>query len=158
MSQTPHKSLYRLLADPFMLLIRGIPIGWAKHSLWTCYENLFPYVSFIFSFQAHEEKEKIWERELRKIKGLYENRLRASQQKFAKMEQALSNQNYQVLRKENFSEKSSWSKLIANLSLIMDAKSSPTNYKVIIYSFYCAYTFGCLYLLRPPWIGESDWP
>ena len=38
----------------------------------------------------------MWERELRKIKGLYDNRLRASQQKSSKMEQALTNQTYQV--------------------------------------------------------------
>lgn len=44
----------------------------------------------------YEEKEKMWERELRKIKGLYDNRLRASQQKSSKMEQALTNQTYQV--------------------------------------------------------------
>ena len=46
--------------------------------------------------QAYEEKEKLWEKELRKIKGLYDNRLRASQQKSSKMEQALTNQTYQV--------------------------------------------------------------
>ena len=34
----------------------------------------------------------MWERELRKIKGLYDNRLRASQQQSSKMEQALTNQ------------------------------------------------------------------
>ena len=45
----------------------------------------------------YEEKEKMWERELRKIKGLYDNRLRASQQKSSKMEQALTNQTYQVI-------------------------------------------------------------
>ena len=39
----------------------------------------------------------MWERELRKIKGLYDNRLRASQQKSSKMEQALTNQTYQVM-------------------------------------------------------------
>merc|ERR1719322_953685 len=38
----------------------------------------------------------MWERELRKIKGLYDNRLRASQQKSSKMEQALTNQTYQL--------------------------------------------------------------
>jgi hypothetical protein len=38
----------------------------------------------------------MWERELRKLKGLYDNRLRASQQKSSKMEQALTNQTYQV--------------------------------------------------------------
>ena len=38
----------------------------------------------------------MWERELRKIKGLYDNRLRASQLKSSKMEQALTNQTYQV--------------------------------------------------------------
>ena len=47
-------------------------------------------------FQVYEEKEKMWERELRKLKGLYDNRLRASQQKSSKMEQALTNQTYQV--------------------------------------------------------------
>ena len=51
---------------------------------------------FHCSLQVYEEKEKMWERELRKIKGLYENRLRASQQKSSKMEQALTNQTYQV--------------------------------------------------------------
>ena len=51
---------------------------------------------FFFLFQVYEEKEKMWERELRKIKGLYDNRLRASQQKSSKMEQALTNQTYQV--------------------------------------------------------------
>ena len=50
--------------------------------------------------QAYEEKEKLWEKELRKIKGLYDNRLRASQQKSSKMEQALTNQTYQVQMKE----------------------------------------------------------
>ena len=39
----------------------------------------------------------MWERELRKIKGIYDNRLRSSQQKSSKMEQALSNQTFQVL-------------------------------------------------------------
>ena len=43
----------------------------------------------------------MWERELRKIKGLYDNRLRASQQKSSKMEQALTNQTYQVNMKFN---------------------------------------------------------
>ena len=51
---------------------------------------------FVLYFQVYEEKEKMWERELRKIKGLYDNRLRASQQKSSKMEQALTNQTYQV--------------------------------------------------------------
>ena len=46
----------------------------------------------------------MWERELRKIKGLYDNRLRASQQKSSKMEQALTNQTYQVTIKN----KSMW--------------------------------------------------
>ena len=44
----------------------------------------------------------MWERELRKIKGLFDNRLRASQMKSSKMEQALTNQTYQVKNKENF--------------------------------------------------------
>ena len=53
-------------------------------------------------FQVYEEKEKMWERELRKIKGLYDNRLRASQQKSSKMEQALTNQTYQVRKLSSF--------------------------------------------------------
>jgi hypothetical protein len=53
-------------------------------------------VFFLCALQVYEEKEKMWERELRKIKGLYDNRLRASQQKSSKMEQALTNQTYQV--------------------------------------------------------------
>ena len=47
-------------------------------------------------FKVYEEKERVWERELRKIKGLYENRLKANQQKASKMEQALMNQTLQV--------------------------------------------------------------
>lgn len=54
-----------------------------------------------FLLQVYEEKEKMWERELRKIKGLYDNRLRASQQKSSKMEQALTNQTYQVTLNED---------------------------------------------------------
>ena len=42
----------------------------------------------------------MWERELRKIKGLYDNRLRASQQKSSKMEQALTKKTYQVTIKK----------------------------------------------------------
>ena len=48
-------------------------------------------------FKVYEEKERVWERELRKIKGLYENRLKANQQKASKMEQALMNQTLQVI-------------------------------------------------------------
>ena len=55
-----------------------------------------PFCSLNNALQAYEEKEKLWEKELRKIKGLYDNRLRASQQKSSKMEQALTNQTYQV--------------------------------------------------------------
>ena len=47
-------------------------------------------------FKVYEEKERVWEREIRKIKGLYENRLKANQQKASKMEQALMNQTLQV--------------------------------------------------------------
>lgn len=42
----------------------------------------------------------MWERELRKIKGLYDNRMKASQQKASKMEQALTNQTYQVCERK----------------------------------------------------------
>lgn len=47
-------------------------------------------------FKVYEEKERSWERELRKIKGLYENRMKVNQQKSSKMEQALMNQTVQV--------------------------------------------------------------
>ena len=47
-------------------------------------------------FKVYEEKERSWERELRKIKGLYENRMKVNQQKASKMEQALMNQTVQV--------------------------------------------------------------
>ena len=49
-------------------------------------------------FKVYEEKERVWERELRKIKGLYENRLKVNQQKASKMEQALMNQTLQVIK------------------------------------------------------------
>ena len=49
----------------------------------------------------------MWERELRKIKGIYDNRLRSSQQKSSKMEQALSNQTFQVDRLGHSSPKGS---------------------------------------------------
>ena len=54
-------------------------------------------------FKVYEEKERVWERELRKIKGLYENRLKANQQKASKMEQALMNQTLQVFLKSYMS-------------------------------------------------------
>jgi len=47
-------------------------------------------------FRVYEEKEKTWEREIRKIKGLYETQLKAHQMKASKMEAALANQTYQV--------------------------------------------------------------
>ena len=68
------------------------------HSLLFVYftNQLTKIILLNLSIQAYEEKEKLWEKELRKIKGLYDNRLRASQQKSSKMEQALTNQTYQV--------------------------------------------------------------
>jgi hypothetical protein len=47
-------------------------------------------------FRVYEEKEKMWERELKKMKNLYEARLKANQQKASKMEAVLLNQTYQV--------------------------------------------------------------
>ena len=47
-------------------------------------------------FKVYEEKEKMWERELKKIKTLYENRIKGHQQKSSKMESALMNQVFQV--------------------------------------------------------------
>ena len=47
-------------------------------------------------FSVYHEKEKTWEKELRKIKAIYDNRLKASQQRALKMEQMLTMQTYQV--------------------------------------------------------------
>ncbi|XP_037090953.1 leucine zipper putative tumor suppressor 2-like [Pollicipes pollicipes] len=47
-------------------------------------------------FSVYHEKEKTWEKELRKIKAIYDNRLKASQQRALKMEQMLTMQTYQL--------------------------------------------------------------
>lgn len=47
--------------------------------------------------QVYEEKEKTWERELKKIRDLYDSRLKGAQQKALKMEQTLTTQTYQVI-------------------------------------------------------------
>ena len=47
-------------------------------------------------FRVYQEKEKYWEREIRKMKALYETQLKSHQQKSSKMEAALINQTYQV--------------------------------------------------------------
>lgn len=47
-------------------------------------------------FSVYQEKERNWEKELRKIKAIYDNRLKASQQRALKMEQMLTMQTYQV--------------------------------------------------------------
>ncbi|KAF2345032.1 hypothetical protein FHG87_024212 [Trinorchestia longiramus] len=47
-------------------------------------------------FKVYEEKEKTWERELKKIRDIYEARLKASQQKIASLEQSLTSQTYQM--------------------------------------------------------------
>ena len=52
-------------------------------------------------FRVYQEKEKYWEREIRKMKALYETQLKSHQQKFSKMEAALINQTYQVTLKNN---------------------------------------------------------
>ena len=77
----------------FQIIFCNISFSWIYDIFWQIPKNNI----FLFCwFQVYEEKEKMWERELRKIKGLYDNRLRASQQKSSKMEQALTNQTYQV--------------------------------------------------------------
>ncbi|KAK8374990.1 hypothetical protein O3P69_012351 [Scylla paramamosain] len=45
---------------------------------------------------VYEEKEKTWERELKKIRDLYDSRLKGAQQKALKMEQSLTTQTYQL--------------------------------------------------------------
>ncbi|XP_039283015.1 leucine zipper putative tumor suppressor 2 homolog [Nilaparvata lugens] len=47
-------------------------------------------------FRVYQEKEKAWEREMRRIKALHENRLRTVSQKTHKLEQMLMMQTYQV--------------------------------------------------------------
>lgn len=46
--------------------------------------------------QVHSDKERTWEKELRKIQAVYDSRLKASQQRALKMEQMLTMQTYQV--------------------------------------------------------------
>lgn len=47
-------------------------------------------------FRVYQEKERVWERELRRLKTVHENRLRASAQKAMKFEQMLMMQTYQL--------------------------------------------------------------
>ncbi|CAL4069476.1 unnamed protein product, partial [Meganyctiphanes norvegica] len=47
-------------------------------------------------FKVYEEKEKTWEQELKKIRDLYDARLKAAQQKALKVEQTLTTQTYQL--------------------------------------------------------------
>lgn len=47
-------------------------------------------------FRVYQEKERVWERELRRMKSLHESRLRASAQKAMKLEQMLMMQTYQL--------------------------------------------------------------
>ncbi|XP_068911101.1 leucine zipper putative tumor suppressor 2 homolog isoform X1 [Tenebrio molitor] len=47
-------------------------------------------------FRVYQEKEKVWERELRRLKSVHESRLRASAQKALKLEQMLMMQTYQL--------------------------------------------------------------
>lgn len=47
-------------------------------------------------FKVYEEKEKTWERELKKIRDLYETRVKGAQQKALKIEQTLTTQTYQL--------------------------------------------------------------
>jgi hypothetical protein len=46
--------------------------------------------------RVYQEKERLWERELRRMKNVHENRLRAAAQKALKLEQMLMMQTYQV--------------------------------------------------------------
>jgi hypothetical protein len=47
-------------------------------------------------FRVYQEKERLWERELRRLKNVNDNRLRAAAQKALKLEQMLMMQTYQV--------------------------------------------------------------
>ena len=46
--------------------------------------------------RVYQEKERLWERELRRMKNVHDNRLRAAAQKALKLEQMLMMQTYQV--------------------------------------------------------------
>lgn len=48
-------------------------------------------------FKVYEEKQHNWKKELGKIRGQYENRLKMCQQRALKMEQLLMNQSHQVI-------------------------------------------------------------
>ncbi|XP_075223233.1 leucine zipper putative tumor suppressor 2 homolog isoform X2 [Lycorma delicatula] len=47
-------------------------------------------------FRVYQEKERAWEREMRRVKALHENRLRTATQKSHKLEQMLMMQTYQL--------------------------------------------------------------
>ncbi|XP_077296419.1 leucine zipper putative tumor suppressor 2 isoform X2 [Arctopsyche grandis] len=47
-------------------------------------------------FRVYQEKERVWERELRRMKAVHESRLRAGAQKALKLEQMLMMQTYQL--------------------------------------------------------------
>ncbi|KAK9744517.1 hypothetical protein QE152_g7740 [Popillia japonica] len=47
-------------------------------------------------FRVYQEKERVWERELRRLKNVHENRLRTNAQKTLKLEQLLMTQTYQL--------------------------------------------------------------
>nr|CAD7438373.1 unnamed protein product [Timema bartmani] len=47
-------------------------------------------------FRVYQEKERVWERELRRLKAVHENRLRAGAQKTLRLEQMLMMQTYQL--------------------------------------------------------------
>lgn len=47
-------------------------------------------------FRVYQEKERVWERELRRLKSAHENRLRTGAQRAHKLEQTLMTQTYQV--------------------------------------------------------------
>lgn len=47
-------------------------------------------------FKVYEEKEQSWQREVKRLKNFYENKLRTCQQRLAKAEQIVSVQNYQI--------------------------------------------------------------
>ena len=47
-------------------------------------------------FRVYQEKERVWERELRRMKTVHEGRLRANAQKTLRLEQMLMTQTYQL--------------------------------------------------------------
>lgn len=48
-------------------------------------------------FKVYEEKEQTWQRELKKLRSLYDSKLQIAQDKLAQIQQTMQMQNQQVI-------------------------------------------------------------